>query len=418
MTHWLKSIKGWVAAGFLAGILTPSAPVWADTLDRVVAKVNSEIVTLSAVEDRFIVLSQKLLAAGQDQPSREKLMQQALDSIIDERLQVQEAKKMGFEVEEESVLKALDEIKRNNRISDEDFEAMLEREGRSLEAYKNVIRDQILVSRITHIQMGSRVKVGAKEIKKYYHKHRKDFWEPPKVKARHILFIIDENAPEKDIRLKKIKAKEILRRIRAGKDFAGLAKKYSEDVSAHSGGEIGIIEHGMMVPEFEEVVFRMKAGEVSGIVKTRYGLHIIKCDEVIPGQSKLFDQVKDEIQARLAFEREKKVYQSWMGELRERAFIEMSLYEGQSNPDRYNKKEGPQTASLAKDDFFNDDTSNSKAATHPPKKTRKPKLALDKESAEHRFVKKKLRYLKKLRDSKKISESEYQKRKKKLLRGF
>ncbi len=139
MMYWPKLINK-IAIRFAVLLCSAVliAPVSAGTVDRVVAKVNSEIVTLSAIQDRFIVISQQMQASGNDveMPSEEEIMKTALNSIIEERLQVQEAKKMGFEVGNESVLKAFDEIKMNNNITDEQFKVMLEREGRNIEAYK------------------------------------------------------------------------------------------------------------------------------------------------------------------------------------------------------------------------------------------------------------------------------------------
>ena len=157
MTCWPKIIKKCLAAvsvGTLCAML--NLPVLAETVDRIVARVNSEIVTQSAVEERSIAFSEQLNQGLQGSlPAENALMQQALDSIIDEKLKIQEAKKLGLEVDEERVVKALDDIKEKNHISDSDFEALLKRDGRSMENYKAIIRDQILVSRIPTVKWGT-----------------------------------------------------------------------------------------------------------------------------------------------------------------------------------------------------------------------------------------------------------------------
>jgi peptidyl-prolyl cis-trans isomerase SurA len=349
-------------------------------------------------------------------------MQQALDSIIDEKLKIQEAKKFGIEVYEESVTKALDDIKERNQISDSDFEALLEREGSSLENYKAIIRDQMLVSRITHMEMGNRIKVTDRQTKRYYNRNQKDYWEAPTARVRHILFIIDENTSKKDIRLKKVKAREILALARAGEDFAQLARKHSEDVSAHLGGDIGSVERGKTVKEFENAVFRLKVGEVSEIVRTPYGLHIIKCDEVIPGKTKTFDKVKGEIRTRLFLEKQKKAYKDWIGDLRERAFIEVSLFEKQ-HPSTITagEKEEPQTARLPKGSFSSKARLGGRTVKSKSKKNfhrssaRQPVLSSESEPFDPQVIEKRLKYFKRLRDNNKISESESQKKKKELL---
>ena len=424
MTCWPKIIKKCLAAvsvGTLCAML--NLPVLAETVDRIVARVNSEIVTQSAVEERSIALSELLNQDLQGSlPTGDALMQQALDSIIDEKLKVQEAKKLGIEVGEENVAKAIEDIKERNQIGNSDFEALLEREGRSLESYKAIIRNQILVSRITQIEMASRAKVTDRQVRGYYKRNQKDYWEAPKVRARHILFIIDEKTSKKDIHSKEIKSLEILDRVRAGEDFAQLAREYSEDVSAHLGGDIGTVERGKMVKEFENVVFRLKAGEVSEIVRTQYGLHIIKCEEVIRGKTKAFDKVEGEIRARLFLEKQNKAYKDWIGDLREKAFVEVSLFERQppsTTTDR--EKEEPQTARLSNYNFSSKAGLGGRAGKSRPKKNfrrspaRQPALSLESEPFDPQAIEKRLKYLKRLRDNNKISEGAYQRKKKELL---
>ena len=425
MMSWPKIIKECMTAASV-GMLWSAAlilPALAETLDRVVARVNSEIVTQSAVEDRSIVLSAQLSQNSQNASlTGDALMQQAIDSIIDEKLKVQEARKLGFEVDDENVAKALDDIKGKNNIGDSDFEALLEREGISLEDYKAIIREQILVSRVTQMEMGSRAKVTDRQIKRYYNRNQKDYWEVPKVRARHILFIIDEKTSKNDIHLKKIKAREILRRVRAGEDFAQLAREYSEDVSAHLGGDIGTVGRGKMIKEFEKVVFRLKAGEVSGIVRTPYGIHIIKCDEIIPGKMKAFHKVKEEVRDRLFLEKQNKAYNDWIGDLREKAFIEVSLFK-KKHPSTIaaGEKEEPQTARLTKDNFSSKAKLGGRTVKSQPKENfhrssaRQPALSSEPKPFDTQALEKRLKHFKQLRDNNKISEREYREKKKELL---
>jgi len=424
---WLKYIsRSAIFFTVLIWFFVLNYPLFAETVDRVVAKVNGKIITLSSVHDRFRVISEKINASGnvnRSQPETE-LMKNALNSIIEERLQIQEAKKYGFEVSEASLNKAIDEIKKNNNITDQQFRIMLGNEGRSLEDYKKAIRDQILVSRIVSMHVGKKSAIGKKQIKAYYIQHQKNYWEKPKVKARHILFIFGKDTSNKEINLKKNMAQKILYQIRSGSDFAELARKYSEDVSAHLGGDVGIIEQGMMVPEFEEAVFRLKVGEVSDVVKTRYGLHIIKCDEIFPGFSRPLSQVKDEIESHLRFQNEQKAYKKWVEGLKENAFIEMSLFKDRRDTFTDNDIAlKTKTTSLAGDDFFNDNDSKKTVKSKRLRKPEKPsisqqKLAEDKSPWNYQLIVKKLKYFKRMRDSEKISELEYRKKKKELLQNF
>ena len=141
----------------------------------------------------------------------------------------------------------------------------------------------------------------------------------------HIMFIREVIRQDKERQLQKKTAEEILRRIQAGENFFELAKKYSDDVSAHSGGQLGVVGRGMMLPEFEKAAFDLKVGEVSNIVKTVNGFHIIKCDNIIPGYTKEFKLVKSEIKKILSSKKREKKYQEWMSELKKKSFITVSL---------------------------------------------------------------------------------------------
>jgi hypothetical protein len=139
------------------------------------------------------------------------------------------------------------------------------------------------------------------------------------------MFIVESDSSAKERRLQKKKVREIFRRIKAGENFSELAKKYSDDVSAHSGGQLGVVSRETMLPEFEKAAFDLKVGEVSDIVKTINGFHIIKCDNIIPGYTKEFKLVKPEIINILSSEKREKKYQKWMSELKKKSFIRVSL---------------------------------------------------------------------------------------------
>ena len=313
-------------AGLVFSFLLSSS-IFALTLDRIVAKVNADVITLMMLEDRVAVFLDKMKAAGSDvkQLKKNKLKKTVLDGMIAEKLQVQEAKKLGIVVAEESLQKALDDIFAHNNITSEQFKKMLTSEGSNIEDYKEIVRDQILISRLVEMQVSSAAAVGERSVRKYYRKNKKIFWVPEKMTLSHIMLIMGSDSSDKERKLQEKTAEEILRRIQAGENFSKLAKKYSNDVSAHSGGQLGVVGRGMMLPEFEKAAFDLKVGEVSNIVKTVNGFHIIKCDNIIPGYTKEFKLVKSEIKKILSSEKREKKYQEWMSELKKKSFITVSL---------------------------------------------------------------------------------------------
>lgn len=401
-----KSAKPLAATLALGVFLIATQPVWARVVDRVVATVNGVIITLSTVQERAAVLKQQMEASGNPLKMGEKeLITETLNSIIEEKLQIQEAKRAGLAVDEAAVQAALDDILKKNNITLEQMDEMLQLEGRNLELYKSHIRDQILTSKVMQYHMGKFGKVSKRQIKKYYFQHQKDFWESQKPFVRHILFIVEEGASKVVKASKREQAARVLQRIQSGEDFTELAKQHSEDVSASSGGEIGWLSKGHLVPEFEEVAFRLKPGEVSDVVESRYGFHVIKVDKVSPGKSEPLDKVKDKIEQILVFEARKNKYKSWMDDLKKNSMIQITLFDKKGIEG--NPKENLETEPSTVPEKHWEEASN-------VKNNRAVKSdGLSKKNFQ--VMARKLAYIKKLREHKKISEKEYQARKHRLL---
>jgi parvulin-like peptidyl-prolyl isomerase len=395
----------------------------AKVFDMVAAKINAEIVTLSLVKERAELLLQKYARSPVDIPE-EELLKEALNMIIDERLMLQEGKKLGFIVDEDSIDAAMKDIAQKNGLQEGQLEQMLEQEGRSLSSYRNHIRDQILVSKITQFEIGNRVKISNNEVKQYYRAHQKEFWKDGRVRARHILFIAERSSSETNRKAKLQQAKNVLNEIKKGKDFAELAMEYSEDVSASDGGDVGFVVRGKMVREFEDAVFDLKPGQISDIVETEYGYHIIKVEEVVSGNTLTLKDAKERVTEVLTMEKKKQGYEDWMGELKKAAFIEVSLF---AEPDKNKNmvfkdvdKRKRNNRIKKKKKLYSDVDSRKqdmqKKWEEMYKSVEKSKLKTGKkEDSELGSLEEKLKHIKKLRDQDRISEQVYQDRKEKLL---
>lgn len=405
MKFWRKSVKPVAVALGLGMILLATQPVWAKVMDRVVATVNGVIITLSTVQERAAILQQQMQASDTPIKMGEKeFLQKTLDSIIEEKLQLQEAKRARLDVDEAAVQAALDEILGKNKITMEQMEEMLLLEGRSMEQYKGHIREQIMTSKVMQYHMGKFGKVSDKQIKRYYFQHQKDFWQNKKPFVRHILFIAEEDALEEVKASKREQAAQVLEEIRTGADFIELAKKHSEDVSASSGGEVGWLTKGHLVPEFEAVAFRLKSGEVSDIVESRYGYHIIKVEKVSSGKSEPLKNVKEKIRQILSFEARKKKYNDWIDDMKKDSMIQITLFE--------NEGEQEETSGNALEPS-NDPEENWQEASNVKNKRVVKDLGLKQKNFQ--VMERKLAFIKKLRKHKKITEKEYLVRKQRLL---
>ena len=391
--------------------------------DRVAAKVNNEIITLSAIEERAEVLKQKNIqtdGGNQIVDDGKQFLQEALDVIIDEKLQIQQGKKMGFEIDDITVDAAIKNIEKNNSLEEGQLQFMLESEGKSMEVYKNRIRDQILVSKIVRFEMGSRVAVSKRKIEKYYHKNQKKFWEPGKVQARHILILFEKDGSEITRKEKNKEIKRILAELEEGKDFAEAAKEYSEDVSASMGGDVGFVVKGQMVPEFEKAVFRLKEGEISNVVETEYGYHIIKAEKIQKGRTLPFKEVEAEIKNTLVKRKQKSAYEDWMSELREAAFIEISLFKESKkklSSKAFGQNTNPKDGSVYSKTFIKNKKQKAQDEWKEMYKSveKSKSQGADKINSYPDKLEQKLRKIKSLRYQDKISADEYKKRKQKLL---
>ncbi len=140
-----------------------------------------------------------------------------------------------------------------------------------------------------------KVKITEQDAKDYYNMNLYAFTQPEKIKARHILFKLDAEADPQTEEMVRNRAESVLGELKQGADFAKMAEKYSEDEStAPSGGDLGFFGRGEMVPQFEQAAFALQAGEMSDLVRTRFGYHIIKVDEIQPEETLPYEQVKQE----------------------------------------------------------------------------------------------------------------------------
>jgi len=241
--------------------------------DDVVAKVGDRKITISEFNKMIGYLdSEKKKLIEKNPQLKENLLQQYIQGIVISKL----AKKKGFDKNPE--LKEQLEMITDNYIA--------------IEYLKKEVTNKLAVSE--------------EDIKAYYESHKDEFKTPEMLNSRHILIKTDPSASDKDKKKAKEKAEEILKKIKAGEDFAKLASDVSDDtVTKTKGGELGFFPKGRMVKPFEDAVFALKPGEVSGIVESQFGYHIIKVEEKKESGIEPFDTAKEKIKQKLLQERAK-----------------------------------------------------------------------------------------------------------------
>lgn len=253
------------------------------------------------------------------QTYKDKYKTLVLDQMINTELLAQNAEKEGIKVTDKEIQSSYNDLKTYVN-SDEQIKKSAEDLGISDDFLKEQAKLSLLIQK-SQEKFYSEEKVSDSEMKKYYDEHI-DEYKKDEVEASHILIKTtdDQNKPLPEAEQKKAKekAEKVLKEVKAGGDFAELAKKYSQDPgSAANGGALGAFGKGMMVKEFEDAAFGMEPGQVSNLVKTDFGYHIIKVTDRIK-ETTSFDEAKEGIKEEIL----KNKYGEKIAELQKKAKIE------------------------------------------------------------------------------------------------
>jgi peptidyl-prolyl cis-trans isomerase C len=250
-----------------------------------------------------------------------------LDQLIGSELLYQESKKTGIKIDDKTVDERLAQWKKRFP-NDEEYKKALQEMNLSEGLMRSDIEKGLSIEKLVVDKFVDKITVPEKEIKDYYESHTDMFKQPEQVKASHILIKVkpDAKESEQDEALKKIK--DIQEKQKKGEDFAELAKSHSQCPSSSKGGDLGYFGRGQMVPPFEEAAFNMKPGEVSDIVKTRFGYHLIKVTDKKAESTVPFDEIKERIGQYLKQEKVQKEVRELVDKLRKEAKVEIFVKNG------------------------------------------------------------------------------------------
>jgi peptidyl-prolyl cis-trans isomerase C len=289
------------------------------------ASVNGVVVTQEDVNRQMFILEQHLLST-QGTTIRPDMIpalrNQILSDLIDKELLYQEAQKQRIVVEEKAVGDRMEALKKSFP-SEKVFEDEMAHLNFSEETLRSQIRKDLVVQQLVEKDILVHIKVSEEDTRSFYDSHPDLFKEPERVRASHILIKseADTDPVSKEERRKKLEA--IKKRLDQGEDFAALAKEFSQCPSAEKGGDLGYFERGKMAKPFEDAAFAMKPGEVSDIVVTSFGFHLIKVTEKKPERTVPYEESKDRIKQyleRMKFVNEKN---SYVAELKKKGKVEL-----------------------------------------------------------------------------------------------
>ena len=247
---------------------------------------------------------------------------QLLNDLIDRQLLLGAASKE--EVSNEDVEEEIKKFK--SQFPDEAiFDAQMKQAGMTPEKLQNDVREELKIRRWMESQVKA-PEVSDADAKSFYDSNLKEFEQPETVKASHILFMVDADAPADVVKQKEEAAKQAATRAKAGEDFTTLAKELSEEPGAkESGGDLGFFPKDRMVPEFANAAFAQNLNDISAPVKTQFGWHVIKVTDKKAAGTVPFDEVDDQITSYLKTMRQREAVQKVMKELKGSAKVQTFL---------------------------------------------------------------------------------------------
>ncbi len=303
------------------------------TPNDVVVTVNGFNITDSDLEalvkpelERVTAKAAKLPAEFIEQYEKQ-VRQLVLEKLISGYLLDEKVKEDKIVVTEDELMRRITEIAAAQQppLSLEEYQKKLEEHGQSFDAFKNDFRKQMLYLKLLEPQLAGKLDVTEDEIKQYYSDYKREFETPEQVRASHILITPDASQlgtdPNEAKAIAKAKAESLLKQIREGADFAELAKANSACSSAAKGGDLDFFPRGKMVAPFEKVAFVLQPGQISDVVETIFGYHIIKVTDRKEAGVVPFEQAKDHIIAKITQKRRSEIITEYIESLKDKAQI-------------------------------------------------------------------------------------------------
>jgi peptidyl-prolyl cis-trans isomerase C len=312
----------------------PGAEVQLSSPAEIVAViVNGFNITEGDVEEKIKPRLEQMVARNKQLPPafieqlRTRMRKEALESMIIERLIDEQVKAAQIVVTAEDVNDLIKAMAAAEKLSVEDMKALIKASGQSFEQWKQKMQfeKRLAYQKLFESKFDDKVNITEEDARKYYSENQQQFEIPEQVRASHILIKPDTSDPNVEPAAAKAaaraKAEDLLKQIKDGADFAELAKDNSGCPSSARGGDLGFFSRGRMVPAFEEAAFALEVGQVSDIVETQFGYHIIKVTDRKDASVTPFEQAKDDILKLLTQNRQAELAEEYIESLKAQANI-------------------------------------------------------------------------------------------------
>jgi len=291
----------------------------AEILDRIVAVVNNEVITLSELKQAEVSILQSGPNASKPDPSK------LLNELVNKKIKLQKAKTLGITVSDEAVDTGIREIAQRNGLTEAILKEKLKKEGIAWSDYTKQIRDQMILTQMLNREIRSKIVILPEEPKEYYQKHLDRFVRKAKKHILRILLTLPQGAAEEIIDARKKEMEKLRKRIVSGENFRQIAIRASEGPESKNGGDLGEFSAGELREDLDRAIAGLKAGELSPVFQTPEGITLLMVEEIKKPNPIPFKEVEETLRKALYQEKAKKKYESWLKELREGAYIEIKL---------------------------------------------------------------------------------------------
>ncbi len=249
-------------------------------IDRIVAVVNDDVIVHSELQTRLRAVIDQLQNAGVPAPPEDVLKKQVLEQLILDRLQLQLAEGTGIRVDDETLNRQIADIARQNQLSLREFRDILQRDGYDFAAFREEIRNELIKSRVQQRQVQDRVQITERDIDNFIATQAKQGSNIPEYRVGHILIAVPDGASPEQLAEAKQRAEDIVERLRDGANFGRIAAAESDGRQALEGGDLGWRKAGALPTMFEKVVPELEKGEISEIIRSSSGFHVLKLLDV------------------------------------------------------------------------------------------------------------------------------------------
>jgi peptidyl-prolyl cis-trans isomerase SurA len=307
----------------IPALLILSWPVAAKVVDRIVAQVNDDIITLSDLNREMAAVRQELTtkySGDQLEDAVKKAEKDMLEQLIEQRLLMQKAVELGFSANADvQVSAAIERIRKENNIKDtQEFERALAQQGMTLPAFREQIKRQVITQSLIQEMVSSRITLLSQEIEKYYKDHADLFSTPEEVGLSEIFIPIEGNSSAAEAR-----ANDIHNRMKQGESFSTLVSQYSKGPTAAKGGSIGSYLTSKLNPETAKAIANVKEGDFSAVVPGKDSYSIYRVDTRKVAAVKPLDQVRDEIKNQIWEQKFNPELKRFVAQLKEDAYIQI-----------------------------------------------------------------------------------------------